>query len=74
MKAEELITEAMSLPLEERARVAETILRSMNPLQSDAQLKWEEVATRRLKDLLGGGVEPIPGDEVFSRIWKRFGL
>jgi hypothetical protein len=35
--------------------------------------KWTEVAKKRLQGLRSGKVKPVPGDEVFSEVLKRFG-
>jgi putative addiction module component (TIGR02574 family) len=68
----ELMEEVVSLPVEERAIVADSILRSLNPPESDIDRKWAQVAQRRLTELRTGKVKPVPGEEVFARIWKRF--
>ncbi len=72
MKTKGLIAEALSLPVEKRAIVVDSILKSLNPPESDIDKKWEEVAKRRLEELRSGQVQTIPGDEVFEKIWKRF--
>jgi putative addiction module component (TIGR02574 family) len=72
MKTKDLIAEAISLPVEERAMVVDSILKSLNPPESDIDQQWAAVAKQRLKELRSGAVEAIPGDEVFKRIWKRF--
>ena len=72
MKIKDLIAEAISLPVEERAMVVDSILKSLNPPESDIDKKWTAVAKQRLKELRSGEVEAVPGDEVFKRIWKRF--
>ncbi len=72
MTTKELIAEAVSLPVEERAIVADSILRSLNAPESDIDRKWMAVAQRRLAELRSGKVKPIPGEQVFARIWKRF--
>lgn len=72
MTMKELISEAISLPVEERAILADTILRSLNPPDSDMDRKWAAVARRRLGELRSGQVEVVPGDEVFAKIWRRF--
>jgi len=71
MKTKDLIAEAISLPVEERAVVVESILNSLNPPDPVADKKWISVAQRRLSELRSGSVEAIPGDEVFGRIWDR---
>ena len=72
MKIKDLIAEAISLPVEERAMVVDSILKSLNPTESDIDKKWAAVSKQRLKELRSGEVEAIPGDDVFQRIWKRF--
>ena len=67
MKTKDLITEVIDLPVEERAMVVDSILKSLNPTQSDIDKKWAAVAKRRLKELRSGEVEGIPGDDVFQR-------
>ena len=62
----------MSLPAEQRAIIADSILRSLNPPDADIDSEWAQVAERRLAELRSGKVKPIPGEEVFARIWKRF--
>ena len=74
MNTKELIDEVVSLPVEERVRVADSILRSLNPPESAIDQQWASVAQRRLCELRSGGVHPIPGDEVFARVWKQFGI
>jgi putative addiction module component (TIGR02574 family) len=68
----ELIEEVISLPVEERAIVAASILRSLNPPESEIDRKWVQVAQRRLAELRSGQVKPIAGEQVFVRVWKRF--
>jgi putative addiction module component (TIGR02574 family) len=71
MKTKDLIAEAISLPVEERAVVVESILNSLNPPDPIVDKKWISVAKHRLAELRSGSVEAVPGDEVFSRIWDR---
>ena len=72
MAMKELIDEAISLPVEERVILADTILKSLNPPDSDMDRQWAAVARRRLAELRSGQVEALPGHEVFAKIWKRF--
>ncbi len=66
-----LIDEALSLPVEERALVADVLLKSLNKPDPEIDRKWTKVAQRRLKELRSGKIKPIPGDEVFDRIHER---
>ena len=72
MNTKELIDEAILLPLEERALVADSILRSLNHPESDLDKKWGLEAKKRLAEMRAGKVEPVSGEEVFEKIWKRF--
>lgn len=72
MKTKDLIEEALSLPVEQRAFLADSLLRSLNLPNTAIDAKWTEVAKSRLQDLRSERVKSIPGDDVFSEILKRF--
>jgi Putative addiction module component len=69
MKTKELLKEIAALPVEDRALVADSVLRSLNPIESDIEKKWGEVAERRLAEFRSGEVKAVPGKEVFGGIW-----
>jgi len=71
MKTDDLILEIQSLPVEERARVADCILRSLNQTVSEVDQKWADLAARRLQDIQTGVVKPVGGEDVFAEIWRR---
>jgi putative addiction module component (TIGR02574 family) len=71
--AEDIIRDAASLPVEERARVIDSLLRTLNPPDEAIDRQWVEVAKRRLAELRSGNVRPVPGEEVFGRLRERFG-
>lgn len=68
----EIIQDAIALPVEERAMIVDSLLRSLNMPDREIENKWIGVAHRRLEELRSGRVIAIPGDEVFSNIRKRF--
>ena len=70
MNAKELIREAVSLPVEERALVVDSLLRSINQPESAIDKKWAEAARRRLAELRSGSVEAIPGQKFSIRFGK----
>ena len=72
MKPKELIAEAISLPVEERAIVVDSILRSLNSPEDDIDRQWIAEVERRLDEVRTGRVKTIPGDQVFAQIRKRF--
>jgi putative addiction module component (TIGR02574 family) len=71
MTTKKIIEEALSLPVEERAMIAESLLRSLNMPSTDMDEKWTAVAKRRLQELRSGKVKGVPGDEVFAKALKR---
>ncbi len=72
MNTKKIIDEAVSLPVEERALIVDSLLRSLNPPESEIDKKWAAIAKRRLAELKSGSVKTVPGEEVFEKIWKRF--
>ncbi len=72
MNTKKLIDEAVSLPVEERALIVDSLLRSLNSPESEIDIKWIAKAKRRLAEIRSGVVKTIPGEEVFEKIWKRF--
>ena len=72
MTTKKIIEEALSLPVEERALIADSLLQSLNMPNADIDAKWMEVAKRRLQELRSGKVKPIPGDVVFDKALERF--
>ena len=68
----EIIEEATALPVEERAIVVESLLRTLNTPVPEIDKAWVAVAKRRLVELRSGRVRAIPGERVFDRIRGRF--
>ncbi len=72
MNTKELIDEVVSLPVEERVMVVDSLLRSLNPPEAEIDKEWAAVAMRRLAEIRSGAVKPVPGKEVFDRVRERF--
>ena len=58
--------------MEERARIAEALLQSINPQIDAISAAWLTVATRRRDELLSCQVQTIPAEQVFERIRYRY--
>lgn len=71
MNTQELIAEAVALPVEERALMVDSLLKSLNLPEADIEKKWASLAKRRLDELRSGHVQAIAGDDVFTKIWQR---
>jgi len=72
-KTEELIAEAISLPVEIRAKIIEELLRSLNPARQDIDEMWAREAEKRVQEIKAGKVETVSGEKVFKRIKDRLG-
>jgi putative addiction module component (TIGR02574 family) len=72
MKTKDLIAEAVSLPVEERALVVDSLLRSLNAPEPEIDKKWAAVAKHRLQQLKSGEITAVSSDEVFKKIEARF--
>lgn len=72
MSTTELIAEAASLPLEERARLVDSLLQTLNPVDQSTADTWHALARHRLDELDAGRVEAVPGDVVFEKIRRHY--
>lgn len=73
MKTSDLIAEAVSLPVEARALVVESLLQSLNAPEPAKDAEWAALARRRLEELRAGTVCSISGEAAFERLARRFG-
>lgn len=71
MNIQDLIDKVVSLPVEERALVVDSLLRSPNQPELEIDKKWVVTAKRRLTELRSGSVKSVPGEQVLEKIWQR---
>ncbi|QPL47079.1 addiction module protein [Halomonas sp. A40-4] len=71
MNIQELVSEAESLPVEERARVVDVLLRSLNSPEADIDKQWVDVASSRLDDIRAGKVATVSSEQVFANLRAR---
>ncbi len=68
MKADSLEKEVLSLPPEERARLAALLLSSLDELsESDLERVWFAEAQQRAEQIDSGAVQLAPSEEVERR-------
>ncbi len=65
---EELSQKAQALPPEERVRLAEELLATVQEVDVDAEAAWEEEIRRRIAEIDSGAVKLVPADEVFAEV------
>ena len=63
---------AMQLPAEEKARLAEELLSSLDTSeQIEIDAEWTEEIERRIDEVDSGKVKTIPADQVFRELEER---
>lgn len=67
-RAEELTKKARALPPEERVRLAEALLATVQEVDEDAEAAWDEEIRRRIAELDSGAAKVIPAEEVFAEV------
>jgi putative addiction module component (TIGR02574 family) len=60
---DELLDEALSLPVEIRLQLVERLLQSLNPDNKEIDLLWAIEAERRVAEIEEGKVMTVPGHE-----------
>lgn len=65
---DELSRKARALPPEERIRLAEELLSSVQDSDEEIEASWEEEIKRRLDEVESGTAKLIPAEEVFAEI------
>lgn len=72
MNTNELIDEVVSLPVEKRVLIIDSLLQSLNQPNSKIDEKWNEVAQKRLMEMRSGKIKLVLGGQVFNNIWGQF--
>ena len=65
---DEILKDALSLDVRDRAKLAEKLLASLDTLsEEEADGLWADEAERRLKEYRAGRMKAIPADEVAQK-------
>ena len=72
IKTDELISEAVSLPVESRILLVNKLLESLNPSKKEIDALWAKEAEERIADIRTGKEKTIPGEEVFKEIREKY--
>lgn len=65
---EELSHKARALPPEDRVRLAEELLASIQEPDAEVDAAWAEEIKRRIAEIDSGKAKLIPADEVFAEV------
>lgn len=69
--AETLAGQLLALPTDDRARLAELLLASLDGRDPDAAEAWEKEIARRSADLATGRIAGIPAADVFAEVERH---
>ena len=74
MTIEQIAKQALALPSEARALLADQLVESLNngPL-SDVDKVWLQIAKRRVEEVRSGDVQTIPGNEALTKVRRDLG-
>lgn len=64
----DLTERAKALAPEDRVRLAEEILATLDPADSDVNAAWDNEIRKRIAEIEEGSVELVPAHEVFARM------
>ena len=68
----DLLKRALSLPVDERAALANTLLDSLDPANDQAddsvEEAWDKEVARRMKDLEAGRAVTVPWEELHQKL------
>ncbi|HSP80087.1 MAG TPA: addiction module protein [Myxococcaceae bacterium] len=71
---DDLLSDVLRLPPEERAEVAHKLLLSLDESEdADAEAAWSQELERRAREVLDGSVKTVPWEQVEARITARLG-
>ena len=69
LTAEQLAVEALALPSEARALLADRLVKSLDSVEEGyVRQLWAAEATRRLEEVRSGRVKTIPEEEALARV------
>jgi putative addiction module component (TIGR02574 family) len=73
LTVEQIAEEALALPSEARALLADRLVESLDPAEEGyIQQIWAAEARRRRDDVRSGHVQTILGDEALERVRRAF--
>jgi putative addiction module component (TIGR02574 family) len=71
-KSEAIISDAMLMPDEDRAMIAEKLIASLDhEFEKDAEIAWQTELQKRVNEIDGGKVTCVPWEQVRARLRKN---
>ena len=74
MTVEQIVDEALGLPSEARALLADRLVESLDPAEDGyVRQLWVAEALRRRDDVRSGRVQTIPADQALAQVRRALG-
>ncbi|HKO13849.1 MAG TPA: addiction module protein [Acidobacteriaceae bacterium] len=71
-EAAQILHEALELPPEQRAALADSLLNSLDAdVDPDVEQAWQEEIERRIESVRNGTTKMVPWEEVQARLLSR---
>ena len=70
-RAEQVLSEALSLPPSERAQLAERLFSSLDISQKELDRLWAQEADSRIDAYDRGDIKAVSANDVFKNIYQR---
>lgn len=68
-----VLDQALAMPVEERLRLVDALLESLNaPASEEIDRQWKEEAERRVSEIQAGEARLLDGEEVFARLRANY--
>jgi len=68
----DLTEKVLSLPVEERIKIADSVYKSLNSFESEIDAVWAKVASQRATEIDDGSSIPVSGPEVLRDLKKLY--
>lgn len=68
MSSNNIIDNALELPIEQRVILADALTQSLNPMDKEIETSWIQEARSRLQALEEGRLQTISFDEFFTKV------
>lgn len=65
---DELSRKARTLPPEDRVRLAEELLATVQEVDAEVELAWDAEIRRRIAEIDNGTANLVPAEEVFAEV------
>ena len=72
LNTKEIIEEVSLLPIEERAMIIDSLIKTLNPIKKNNEKEWIKMAKKRLNEIKIGKVKTIDGETVFKKVLDKY--